>query len=350
MQKINKTLVGLRGFLALSVVIFHIYGSSVLEGYIKGFASDNILYAINYAGPISVNLFFVISGYLILKSLTTKQTMGQFLKDRTLRIYPVFLTIHISVFIMGPIIGYKWMNNIDITSYVVHFISNLLLLPGMFNLPIAQIVAWSLSYEAAFYLIAGTLFFVWKKSNKLTLHAYFRYTFVSIMALVCIAIFYFRPAALFFTVGILVFLCESTIKRWFKPRKVFYLGGIITLGLLYLSYYMQIIPTAIILVLSLLLFITIIVEYGLLSSILRLGPMQYLGKISYSLYMWHTMVMFPLKKVMGKISLYIHNPSILLLIYIVSTITLSILVSHLSYTYIEKKLTNNLRGLWDKKI
>lgn len=60
MQKINNTLVGLRGFLALSVVIFHIYGSSVLEGYIKGFASDNILYAINYAGPISVNLFLLL--------------------------------------------------------------------------------------------------------------------------------------------------------------------------------------------------------------------------------------------------------------------------------------------------
>ncbi|UKS25942.1 acyltransferase [Paenibacillus sp. HWE-109] len=349
MKQLNNTLAGLRGFLALSVVIYHIYGSAVLEKYITGFSEDNILYAINYAGPISVNLFFVISGYLILKSLTTKSSIWQFFVDRILRIYPVFLTIHILVFSIGPVIGYKWMDKIAITPYIVHFLTNLLLLPGMFNFPIAQIVAWSLSYEAIFYLIAGSLFFVWHKS---IINSYLKYTFLILTTVICILIFYFRPSALFFLVGVIVFLYESTMKRWFKPHKIFYLSGIIAFCLLYLSYDLQIFSTAASLVLALLLFITIIAEYGLLSTILRLRLIRYLGRISYSLYMWHTMVMFPLKKLMGKISLYISNPSILLLIYAFITITLSIIVSHLSYTYIEIKLANRLRALWyrDKRV
>ncbi len=33
-----------------------------------------------------------------------------------------------------------------------------------------------------------------------------------------------------------------------------------------------------------------------MSKLLRSSSFLYLGKISYSLYMWHTMIMFPLKK------------------------------------------------------
>ncbi len=59
MRHTNETLVGLRGFLALSVVIYHIYVSAVLEKYIIEIPKEHLLYLINYAGPISVNLFFL---------------------------------------------------------------------------------------------------------------------------------------------------------------------------------------------------------------------------------------------------------------------------------------------------
>lgn len=74
----NEGLLGLRGFLALSVVIYHIYISGVLEKYIYEYPKENLLYFINYVGPISVNIFFVISGFLIIKSLTNKKTIKFF--------------------------------------------------------------------------------------------------------------------------------------------------------------------------------------------------------------------------------------------------------------------------------
>ncbi len=53
-KKTNGTIEGLRGFLAVSVLIFHIYGSAVLEKYIVEVPKENLFYLINYAGPISV--------------------------------------------------------------------------------------------------------------------------------------------------------------------------------------------------------------------------------------------------------------------------------------------------------
>lgn len=62
----------------------------------------------------------------------------------------MFITIHIIIFAVGPFIGYKWMDGIGFVDYVTNFVTNALLLPGIFPLPIAQIVAWSLSYELFF--------------------------------------------------------------------------------------------------------------------------------------------------------------------------------------------------------
>lgn len=101
MKNENKSLTGLRGLLALSIVLYHIYGSSVLEGYIP--EQTNFISLLNYTGPIAVNLFFVISGYLITGSLVSKGSIREFAKNRFLRIYPVFLTIHLMIFAAGDL-------------------------------------------------------------------------------------------------------------------------------------------------------------------------------------------------------------------------------------------------------
>jgi peptidoglycan/LPS O-acetylase OafA/YrhL len=343
----NEGLLGLRGFLAFSVVIYHIYISGVLEKYIYEYPKENLLYFINYVGPISVNIFFVISGFLIIKSLTNKRTIKFFFLNRILRIYPVFLTIHLFIFTVGPLIGYKWMVGIGFLQYSIHFFSNFFLLPGMFPLPIAQIVAWSLSYELTFYVLSGIVFFIYRNQY---LNNYLKYIFYVFFALICIAIIYIRPNALFFIVGIALFLGEDQIKKLYKPKKIFYFNGIIFLALIYLSYGKEPFNIFIPALLCFLFFLSIITEHGLISKFLQINLLQYLGKISYSLYMWHTFIMFPLKKLMPKISLYVFNTSFTFIIYAVLTIVLSIITSHLSYKYIEIKLTDYLKQLlmWRK--
>ena len=345
MKNSNEALIGLRGFLALSVLIYHIYNSSVLENYIVESPKNSLLYYMNYAGPISVNLFFVISGYLIIKSLVNKRTLREFVLNRILRIYPVFLTIHLIIFGVGPLINYKWMKDISLGQYFIHFFSNLFLLPGIFPFPIAQIVAWSLSYEFAFYLLAGSLFFIYKHA----ILSFWKYLLYAIFTLICIAIVYLYPNTLFFVVGTVLFVCEKKIKQFYKPYTLFHLNSTLFLILIYLSYGMAnfniLIPT----LLAFPVFVSLIVGHGLLADFLKLKPFKYLGKISYSLYMWHTFIMFPLKKVMPKIHVFTVSSFLTFLIYAFLTLTLSLLISHLSYQFIEIKLTDYLKSLLAKK-
>ncbi|MEK4975976.1 acyltransferase family protein [Bacillus sp. FSL K6-6540] len=340
MKGTNQSLTGLRGLLALSVVIYHIFGSAILEGYLPDVAKESPLYWINYAGPISVNLFFVISGLLITQSLLNKRTLGQFALNRIWRIYPVFITIHIIIFAVGPFIGYKWMDGIGFVDYITNFITNALLLPGIFPLPIAQIVAWSLSYELFFYIIAGLAWFGYRNERLSMVSKWVLYAFVIGLSIVIVV---YHSDFLFFAVGVLLFICQNKLRNRWKPNKIFYFNGLICFILMYVAYHKFTVPIAVALLLSFLLFIPIIKEYGLLSRVLRTGFMNYLGRISYSLYMWHTMVMFPLKIFVPKLSSMIGSSSLSFAIYAVLSLFLSIVVSHLSYQFIEQWLTGQLK-------
>lgn len=339
MKNENKALTGLRGFLALSVVIFHIYGSSVEEGYIP--EADNFIYLLNYAGPIAVNLFFVISGFLITGSLIAKGSIRQFMKNRFLRIYPVFITIHTFIFAVGPFIGYKWMAGISPQDYVIHFVSNALMLPGIFNLPIAQIVAWSLSYELAFYVIAAVIWIV-VRSPKLP--QILKYVMYALILALCGVLVYYRRDMLFFAVGVALYFWRNCFPRTAeKQRPIYYLNGVIFLVAMFLAYYAMDTPIIAGLPLAFLLLIGILTEYGLLSRILRTRVMHYLGRISFSLYMWHTMVMFPLKIIVPRVSSIIGTSAYSFVIYALLSLVLSLIVSDLSYRIIERWFTDRIR-------
>lgn len=141
----NKTIHGLRGFSAFIVVIAHVYGMSVLAGFFPD-------YGPTFIGSLGVCIFFMISGYLITQSLVKHKHVPTFLKNRIIRIYPVFLALHLVIFSAGPIINYEWLGSVTPTEYILHFLSNLFLLPGIFELPLAQGNAWSLSYSFCFIL------------------------------------------------------------------------------------------------------------------------------------------------------------------------------------------------------
>lgn len=217
------------------------------------------------------------------------------------------------------------------------FFSNLLLLPGIFPLPIAQIVAWSLSYEFAFYILAGLVFIVWSKKSY---HRFVKYFCFFLLAAACLTVVYWHPDFLFFFVGIAVFMSENHKPLW-KPSKLFSLGGFILLIFIYLSYRLNQFYLIIPLLLSYLFFLTVTMEHGFFSRFLRTRMMHYLGRISFSLYMWHTVIMFPLKRIVPRIGAGV--PEYEFAIYAVLSLALSIAVSHVSYRYIEIKLTNFIK-------
>lgn len=336
----NLTIQGLRGLLALIVVIYHAYRGLVTSDLIQAVPAGPVYGWIEHTGLVSVQLFFVISGYLILQSLSRRRDVATFVADRVLRIYPVFLVIHLLIFTAGPIIRYEWMADLNVGSYMLHFVSNLLLLPGLFpSLPEAQIVAWSLSYEFAFYLLTAAMFYT-LTAKRLGASRPILFAACLLIAIVFVVKY---PYALFFGVGIalLWFRDRDALERFQLDRWSFSLAGVGLLVLLYTTY--GHVGLWVSLLLSLLLFVPILQQTGWLSRLLRVQAFQYLGRISYSLYLWHTFVMFPLKRIMPIAARQTDSEWLLFAVFAILSLALSIAVSHYSYEWIEQRLTKTLR-------
>lgn len=321
----NDTITGLRGLLASSVVLYHVYTGAMDDGILK---ADYIPRISEMVGPMAVYLFFVISGFLIPQSLMRHGSIRRFAIDRVLRIYPVFLVIHLLVFAAGPMIGYKWFQGISAPEYILHFVSNLLLLPGIFDLPIAQIVAWSLSYEAAFYLIMGTGYYILSRKG-------WRYALLPVPLAAAAWLIWKDPAFLFFVAGILLGIGKSPARLPQLTR----LDGLAALVFTCILFDPDFIYGS--LICAFVFFHTVARQYGYLSALLRTRPFIWLGNISYSLYLWHTFVMFPVKRIV--VALDLPAEWIGVAAFGVVSIAGSLLVSHYSYQWIEMKFTRFVR-------
>ncbi len=111
---------GLRGIAALSVLMDHFYDmpkGGMYDIPDPGFLPPLWLWlqsVINVGGH-GVELFFMISGFLIPASLVRHGSPPRFFFDRILRIMPVFVVLHLALFTVGPIVAYKFFRGIDLT-------------------------------------------------------------------------------------------------------------------------------------------------------------------------------------------------------------------------------------------
>ena len=141
----------LRGIAVIGVVVFH--SLSIEQKYSGG---DLLLPEFLRLGQSGVDLFFVISGFIMVNVTTGRFARSgevmRFLWGRLTRIYPTywfyfFLTA--AIFLIKP----NWVNSSQ--GHQVQFISSFLLLPGN-QLPLVM-VAWSLIHELWFYLVFAIL-------------------------------------------------------------------------------------------------------------------------------------------------------------------------------------------------
>jgi peptidoglycan/LPS O-acetylase OafA/YrhL len=319
----NFSIHGLRGFTAASILMFHITEIG---------AKDRALWShsewLQPAAPFLVSIFFCISGFLITQTLEKHNSLRVFTRNRFMRIYPVFLLLHFSMFVLGPVSGYDWMGNLKYGSveYLNTFFANLLFLPGIFDLPIAQKNAWSLSYEALFYLLAGI---VWKTSTLPR----------GIVKNICLILEFFTIAFIlskwvsmsFFLIGIGSYLAQKYYPNQLPSTHQM---GLISLVISMVFYrYNRILALPFLYIF----FLEIIREDGFLSQILKLHVMQFLGTISYSLYLIHPFVVHPVHSIAVKIAQEYQLIGILTMI--IAAPLIAILVAWASYELIENRLT-----------
>ncbi|TSD64653.1 acyltransferase [Inquilinus sp. KBS0705] len=172
----------LRLMAALMVILSHAYlitGNFASEPYVKVLGFTDM-------GAFGVGIFFIISGYLVLKSLCRQKTPGSFVKARALRIFPGLIASALfCAFVIGPL-----CTNLPLSAYfkspetydflwrfsALHNIKNML--PGVFvSNPYPRHVnspVWTLPAEILLYLgvfVIGLVRLVWQKQYKLLLQA-----------------------------------------------------------------------------------------------------------------------------------------------------------------------------------
>ena len=135
-----------RGLAAFLVVAFHML--SIEEKYV----GLKTLPSVFSFGQIGVDIFFVISGFVMVLStermIAGRRTILEFLKRRLLRIYPIywfFALLLLPIYLIAPqLVNASEGNRVDL-------MRSFLLLPHD-NLPLLA-VAWSLIFEIWFYLV-----------------------------------------------------------------------------------------------------------------------------------------------------------------------------------------------------
>lgn len=152
-----RSMEGMRGFAVFLVFVVH-FVTLAAPWIAPNSAMSDVTDAIRKIGNTGVDLFFVLSGYLIYGSLITRrQPFLAFMRRRVIRIYPTFcvvFAIYLYLSFLRPSESRMPPNAFDAWIYTLQ---NLALLPGIFPITPFITVAWSLSYEMLFYLAIPAL-------------------------------------------------------------------------------------------------------------------------------------------------------------------------------------------------
>ena len=206
---------GMRGWAATAVFFAHFHDQA--EKYLAP-ETWTAKFAVYFEplAHVAVNLFFIISAFLLYGALMRGKTpILPFVYRRMRRIYPAFL----AVFAIYVALSYALPSQSKLPDglwpQIQHIAANLALLPGVFPIEPIMTVAWTLSYELAFYIflpIFFTIASIWNRSLGLRVAM-----LVSLFAAVHIFAGHHHIAAMF-VVGMLIWEFWNITKSKTLPK------------------------------------------------------------------------------------------------------------------------------------
>lgn len=202
----------LRGLASLMVCLFHIIlGNEVL------FPSTNLLEQVFSVGYLGVEIFFILSGYVICYSLPENfgyQHLKTFLLKRVVRIEPPYVVSILLVLLLNyvshRITGLP--HNID----VVVILSHLAYINNFVSGSYVNVVYWTLGIEFQFYLIIGLLFPFFQRSYLVLIAMAFAFISIACLPLPFKADV-ILPYFSFFVLGILLFFFKTKTQLALLP-------------------------------------------------------------------------------------------------------------------------------------
>ncbi|SFB92967.1 acyltransferase family protein [Collimonas sp. OK412] len=299
---------GLRAIAVLSVIIFHANFLGILPGGFTG-----------------VDMFFVISGYVISQSLSERFEradlgFADYLKDfyrrRFLRILPALLVVLFASFLASAMFMPQfWLSELMNRTGLAAFFgfSNFVLAwnTDTYFSPSAELNpylhTWSLAVEEQFYVIFPAIYFVWLRYRKQTTMVW---AILPVLALASLAIsafqtraeplsaFYLLPSRFWeLAAGAMLFQVIGARRFSARPRWLAHVLlpaglALVMAGFLFAGRNQFPFPWALATVSGSLLMIAALVlraegPFSPLQRLLQSPLATYIGRLSYSLYLWH---------------------------------------------------------------
>lgn len=329
MTKLNSLQI-LRAFAAISVVVTHVFQKL---GY-KPFGDYYI------SGQYGVDIFFILSGFLIYLTIKSNTKIVTYLKKRLFRIYPLYLCALLPYLIVKIKIF-----DLYLTPKVL--IQNIMMLPwdrpiGYDSLIIG--VAWSTVFEMFFYFLFFLLLLT--KFNKKGMIYVIPMLFVAGKLLTKLKIldenipFISLLVSLISSKNMFMFWIGCVISEIYSNynfpqiKKKVYVCLLIGVGLLFCiaqllpyNFYMSFLVSA-----SLFTVVSQFEKYFRLDQRKSIiNGLIYLGDISYSIYIFHILII--------NICMYYFGVRDLIVV-LISTLGFTIALSIFTYKYIEKPFIN----------
>lgn len=297
--------------------------------------------AIHGLGGFGVNVFFVLSGFLMSRILFIKKVpLNIFYRRRVARILPVFL-LYISVVFIGWWLLFNEFHPKEFLSTAFFLRTYFPEAPAILRayVPIGHI--WSLNVEEHCYILLSLISLLATRFNEF--FARIALTFCSVLCVVFFIFYKNHPPAsqsLFFSrseVAAFALLLSCTIYLWLAkypikiPQFVPALSFLIALGiaLVSTSVFLTYMGVSVLLAISV---NTLNVAPVWLVAILSSSILRWLGTCSYSIYLWQQPFYFS-KKYAGDWSYYW-----------IFAIVMSLLVASCSFYFFEKPMRKWLSG------
>jgi peptidoglycan/LPS O-acetylase OafA/YrhL len=323
----------LRGFAAVSVLLFHYtYKSNeMLSASIMDPA-----YGFKY-GSYGVNLFFIISGFVIFLTINKVKSGTEFVYKRFIRLYPTFWICMLLTFVVTSIAGVERFNRTW-----SDLLYNITMVPGLFGRRPIDGAYWSLFPELLFYGLMLLIYYL-NSLKKIEIIGY-------IWLISSLLIFYFHTPLKHFHLSVLSTLFNVNYCFLFLAGINFYkIWSIKPLEKQsLLANHIQIVfcLATCLLIKALGEFIITAVFFGVfylfvydkLKFLSKLKFMRFLGVISYALYLVHQFIGVIIIKQLYDLG--IHNYFILLLI----PSFISIFIGWLVTRYFENGLLRTIKG------
>lgn len=337
---------GLRGIFSILVIAHH-------HNAFKDSVFYNNFFVIN--SSLFVDFFFVLSGFVIAMNyigrIRTSGDFVTFLKKRFIRLYPLLFYTEV-VFILANLAGQesamKNAGNLGMEYYLSTALDTLTFMgstPVFGSWMSINYPAWSISAEMVSYFVFGIVVLLLPR---------FKYACFAVIILVSVLFIISKGEYLLaydygFVRGLLCF-CIGIYTHLLLSKKRFHLSAfeipflIFLVAALYFTQHWNLnlwkLAFPIIFSIGIVIFAS---SDGRISQLLSSRPFQYLGKISYSIYLNHALVLILVNVILFRM---LKSPAteFMIGISLLTSIILTILYSHFTYEFIEKRLGKYLKS------